>query len=449
MPLEQFETREDVLRFISKSVSYGNLGLFIGTGFSKAVLNDDFLQIALSWGELLEKASEKLNINYEDIPKEGIGFPEIATRMCLVYAEREAISYQFALDKLKHEIARLTAWYPDQQKREEFGRCLQNLSPSWIITTNYDLVLESLLPTKSFPLGPNDYLTNPVGIIPVYHLHGIKTSPQELIISQEDYISLFRPNEYRQSKLALTMAESTVLLLGYGMGDVNVLTALDWSKNVYKSNLNNFPQDVVQVVRKNPYEELPYRDQNGILIIEIDELITFFREFDSIRIEEIRAENDSEDALEEILSKLDDPDQTLIDSFIDDSGFRIFLIELFANMPIYKASTFIPFFDKCVSAAWVRAAPNGAFEGYNQLLILLLDVLIKFDLSNIPPALLQATAYSLDQVAYYIGTEDGESWAAARTWNERRNEINNQMIKELLDISSRHSYYRLKRLFDR
>jgi len=64
MPLEQFETREDVLRFISKSVSYGNLGLFIGTGFSKAVLNDDFLQIALSWGELLEKASEKLNINY-------------------------------------------------------------------------------------------------------------------------------------------------------------------------------------------------------------------------------------------------------------------------------------------------------------------------------------------------------------------------------------------------
>jgi len=33
-------------------------------------------------------------------------------------------------------------------------------------------------------------------------------------------------------------------------------------------------------------------------------LINFFGEFDSIRIEEIRAESDSEDALEEILSKL-------------------------------------------------------------------------------------------------------------------------------------------------
>jgi len=33
-------TREDVLTLIASSTSYGNLGPFIGAGFSKAVLNE-------------------------------------------------------------------------------------------------------------------------------------------------------------------------------------------------------------------------------------------------------------------------------------------------------------------------------------------------------------------------------------------------------------------------
>ena len=34
-------TRDDVLSFIFTSSTYGNLGIFIGSGFSMAVLNDD------------------------------------------------------------------------------------------------------------------------------------------------------------------------------------------------------------------------------------------------------------------------------------------------------------------------------------------------------------------------------------------------------------------------
>ena len=120
-----------MLRFISKATSYGNLGLFIGTGFSKAVLNDNDSQIALSWGELLEQVSEKLEINYEAIQKEGVGYPGLATKVCSIYAQNENITYPQALDKLKREIAHLTSWYPDQQKREIYGRYLDSLSPTW------------------------------------------------------------------------------------------------------------------------------------------------------------------------------------------------------------------------------------------------------------------------------------------------------------------------------
>jgi hypothetical protein len=226
MTLTSFSNKQDIYKFISNSASYGNLGLFIGTGFSKAVLNHDKNQIALSWGELLEKVCFTIDIDYTAIPKDGIGYPEIASKICLAYAKETGKTYRQALSEIKRKVASLTSWYPDQKKREEFSAYFENLSPDWIITTNYDLVIESLLTGKSIPLGPNDQLTNPKSVIPVYHLHGIRTNPEEIIISQEDYVSLFRPNQYRQLKLALTLRESTVLLLGYGLGDVNVLTAL-------------------------------------------------------------------------------------------------------------------------------------------------------------------------------------------------------------------------------
>ena len=59
---------------------------------------------------------------------------------------------------------------------------------------------------------------------------------------------LFRPSQYRQIRLALTIKESTTCLLGYSLGDVNVLTALDWSKNVFRESKGNYPHEVVQIL---------------------------------------------------------------------------------------------------------------------------------------------------------------------------------------------------------
>jgi hypothetical protein len=277
--LPESPTRKEVLRFISDSASYGNLGAFIGAGFSKAVLNDEFNEIALSWGKLLEKASEKLGVDYGAIWKTGVGYPEIASSICKAHAENEKCDYAQSLSQLKRTIAALTSWYPDKQKREGFSKYLEHLSPSWIITTNFDMVIESLLTGRSIPLGPNDSLSSPTGVIPVFHLHGVRTNPEEIIISQEDYVPLFRPSEYRQIKLALTIRESTTLLVGYGLGDVNVLTALDWSKSVFNGGEATYPNDVIQLLRKNSPHEKPYRDKNGIVIVEAENISDFFEEF--------------------------------------------------------------------------------------------------------------------------------------------------------------------------
>ncbi len=439
-------TRQEVLKFISESASYGNLGAFIGAGFSKAVLNDELNEIALSWGELLEKASEKLGVDYEAIWKTGVGYPEIASAICKLHAEQTKCDFTQSLSKLKREIAALTSWYPDKEKREEFSKHLENLSPSWIITTNYDMVIESLLTGKSIPLGPNDSLSSPNGVIPVFHLHGLRTTPEEIIISQEDYVSLFRPGEYRQIKLALTIRESTTLLVGYGLGDVNVLTALDWSKNVFKGGEATYPNGVIQVLRKDNPNEKPYRDRNGIVIIETEDISDFFEEFTDVRQEDLKEKQKERETLTDLADKLDEPDGEMIEKFIDDEEFRSEMLKTLSKFSIHLISGFVSFLNKCIDETWTRSGPRNAFEGYNQNLTLILDILTSFPIHRFPPALFQTAAYGLQRVGYYVGDGGGKSWSAKKTWDKRKNELSNEVVAELKSIADQHSYSYVKQL---
>ena len=129
--LPEKPTREEVLTFISESASYGNLGAFIGAGFSKAVLNDGRHEVALSWGDLIEAASEKLKVDYTSISKLGVGYPEIASAICKVHSETTGSDYAKSLSKLKRVIAALTSWYPGKDKREKFSRYIEHLDPVW------------------------------------------------------------------------------------------------------------------------------------------------------------------------------------------------------------------------------------------------------------------------------------------------------------------------------
>lgn len=442
-------TRKSVLDSLSSSVSYGNLGLFIGAGFSKAVLDDKFGGVALSWPELLEKAAQKMNVDYTTIDKLGASYPEIASRICAAHSGKDAGTFKDSLRKLKHSIAELTCWYPTHDQRDKYSVYLESISPSWIITTNYDLIIESLLTGKSIPLGPNDPLSSPIGVVPVFHLHGIRTNPDELIIAQQDYVTLFRPTEYRQIKLALTIKESTTLFLGYGLGDVNVLTALDWSKNVFKAESQNYPNEVIQVYRvsSNP-SDIPYTDNNGIVIIETDSLTEFFDEFVSVREEHELIEKNNKKALAALAKEFNSPDDSTIDTFIDNKSFRKSVLKQLSVSSIYLVPGFVSFLDKCIEKTWERSKPNGAFEGYNENLTIILDILTAFALENFPPALFQLAAYSLDRVTYYVGSDSGQSHSAGRTWDLRKCELTEEIVKELRNIAEQYQYISLKSLLE-
>lgn len=441
-------TRSEVLEYISQSATYGNLGAFIGAGFSKAVLNDGFSDIALSWGELLSKVADRLDVDYEKIWKEGVGFPEIASRLCEIHSQKNGIEYSESVQRVKQIIASLTSWYPSKEQRAAYSNHMTMLNCSWIITTNYDLVIEGLLTGVSIPLGPNDSLTAPSGIVPVFHLHGVRTNPNEIVIVQEDYVGLFRPTEYRQIKLALMIKESTMLILGYGLGDVNVLTALDWSKNVFSGEPENYPNEVIQVVRKENPQEVPYRDRNSIVVVETNSIEVFLEEYGFTRKGQLESESMIKDNLVALSKELDDPRESMVEKFIDDDKYRSKVLSVLATFSNDLISGFISFINRCIDETWARAEPKGAFQGYADNLTMILDILTSFSIKQMPPALFETTAYSLERVGYYIGTNAGQSFEANRVWLSRKGELSADMVEELKDFATQHGYLYVARLCD-
>ena len=441
-------SKSELFDFISYSSDFGNLGLFIGSGFSKSVLNNEFNYIALSWDELLTKGAEKFEIEYSKIKKDGISYPDIATKICEEIAETKNIKYQEAVSKFKVEISDLTGWYPEKESREEYSDYLTNLDPSWIITTNYDLVLEILLTGKSVPFSPQESMCAPKDLTPIYHLHGIRSNPDSIVITQEDYVSLFRPNEYRQIKLALTIKESTVLLLGYGLGDINVLTALDWSNNVFGTKEENYPNEIIQIVKTDEPEDEPYRDKNKIVIYEVGQLQDFFVDYSKSNSIYKAQKQKADKLLSDLQEKLN-PDEALIDKFIDDQEYRKDILKRLANFPPLIISSFESFLNKVFDKTWKRSFPNGAFEGYNENLIVQLDILTTLKLEQIPPSLLGTLAYQLNGIGYYVGRDYGQSFSANDTFNSRKNELSEKIISELSNIARQHHYFYLHKLIRR
>jgi hypothetical protein len=447
--LASLTNREDVLTLVATSAFYGNLGLFIGAGFSKAVLGEtSHHSVALSWGELLRAAAIRMDVDYDLISKdEGVSYPQIATKICEEHSNGKGIEFAASLSQLKTEISALTSWYPNLQQREKYSQYLQKLKPAWAITTNYDLVLESLLTGLSVPLGPSDSLLAPKGVIPVFHLHGVRTNPGEIIISQEDYVTLFRPTEYRQIKLALTIKESTTLVLGYGLGDVNVLTALDWSENVFKGDgKETYPHGVIQILRRHDAKNEPYLDKHGITIIETQELTDFFEELGLIAKHVFEVEGKKRNRIKKIAKTLDVPESPKITKFLDDPVYRRRLLKILAGSPHDVPGVFISFLNRCIDETWERAKPSGAFEAYNQNITALLDLLVSFDVTKFPPALLQTIAYNLNRVGPYVGHGSGQGWHAAETWQSRGKDVSSDLISELGNVADRYGYVSLESL---
>lgn len=439
-------SKEEVFDKIFNSFNYGNLGMFIGAGFSKAVVGNDK---ALGWLDIIEQASDSLGLVFPDDGNLiGVSLPELASKMCKQLADDRNTTYAEAKNEFKEKISKISNWLPDETQTSEYREILDKLKPAWIITTNYDLVIENLLTGKCKSLSPDDYLSAPRGIIPIYHFHGTRLEPESIIITQDDYIPLFRPNDYRQSKLALTIRESTTLILGYGLGDTNVLSAVDWSKNIYTAN-NEYPYDIIQILWVEQPKEAAYRDENGNIIFEIKDLHEFLKELIISLEERQQDEVEQKESMESLIAILESNNEEIINKFTNNSKFRLELLEILSRFEYYMISSYIYFLKICTDQAWTGTYEDGNFSAYDTYLDIILDIVIHYKYKLMPPELFQFTAHALNRVLRYVDFNNylttGMSFDATKTWHRRKRKIPEEMIIQLHLYAQANSLHSLER----
>ena len=289
--------KEKLFQAIFNASYYNTLGFFVGAGFTKAVMEGNRNYATYRWRELIEKASSELGIDLGKVDEEKSN-PEIATQICQILSDENKISIGDATKKFKNIIGRLTTIYPEGNQRIKYNKYFNKIKPTWVTTTNYDTVVESILGGRALTITPQNMYIKTANTTPVYHIHGICTDPEDIVITNNDYAKLFRPGEYRYSRVPFLLKESLVLLIGYRVGDLNVLTAIDWANNLYKNHLHTYEFPIIQLARKEKPREDIYEGENGILIYEIKTIESFFEEL-------CEYFSDNQDLLDEKLHRID------------------------------------------------------------------------------------------------------------------------------------------------
>ncbi len=231
---------EDVLREVVKAANDDHLLLFFGTGFSRAVLRYGFqtrkskyCQPILGWVDLLEKITSKLKLDFDrfkHLPQMiDLDCPAIATGIAKKIGKNGSL-------KIKESAAQQTMWIPRRAQCKEIGDILRKLNPTAIVTTNYDEVIEGLLGDDCKSLASKDEVQVPMRVkIAVWHFHGSRNDPTNIVLTREDYLDFFRPGNYAQTKLSQLLHDNFTLFVGYSLSDINLLAALDWAQNVYRT----------------------------------------------------------------------------------------------------------------------------------------------------------------------------------------------------------------------
>lgn len=433
MELQSY-SNDEVYNLISKAAYFGNLGLFVGTGFVLSVLQEHPSYTGYSWNQLLMRVCKELSIEH-NVYGSNSPSPEIASEIIKTYQKNKGISYEEADYKIKSTICDLTNWSMDLKDMGDYKEYFEKLHVNWIITTNYDLLIENALPGKSFSVTSDEVFVNPKNRIPVYHIHGIRYKPESIIISQNDYVKMFRPNEYRQQRLPLLIKESTTIFIGYSLSDMNILTAIDWAKHVYPMQDDDEFGNIIQILYVNDREPCsnPYIE-NGIIVVETTDLRLFFQELIPSIQEYIEKADNNEKDLHHLNIRFYQTDKDFIESFVYNNDKRDEIInQLLGNNELFVLEGFIFFLPNVMK--YIEALEITVEDRYSQKLDIIIDILSQFEIKKTPPSLYSlCMKYILNHATYYFENSEREK-DLKNLWVSRVNDIGIGKLKEI------HSFF--------
>ena len=277
---------------IAYAASSNSLCFFTGTGFSKSLSADQ----APSWQALLESMCDLVDhgvaLKEELFPSDGknsLSLEEAAQVISIELQKigkniHEEVASSIRSVGLSNDIAPIVDFLSKRACR--------------IVTTNYDKLAEKIVGVNDcHSLTPGLPIPRSTASVKVYHLHGSVDSPENMVVTSDDYFKFINGESYFSRKLSTVLHENTVVILGYSLGDTNLKAIISDYKGFSKNHV--IGSNIFLVSRSKVGQSIKdyYAHCYGIRVIDETEHHEFF---EKLNAELPRADNCKKSSLENI-----------------------------------------------------------------------------------------------------------------------------------------------------
>lgn len=400
---------------IAYAVASKRICLFTGTGFSKAVTDDE----APSWQGLLKTVIQKCD-NPDEIQKSlfplGQDNPLSLEEAAQVINTRLLSNGKNIHDEIATVIEKLTP-SPNIKDIKKFIKNNRFLA----VTTNYDYLLEDIAKVdRVVSIVPGLPIPQSNTCVKVYHVHGSIKAPQKMVVTTNDYFEFMGRETYFSRKLSTVLHENTVVILGYSLGDANLKAIINEYRGFSKTNFTG--SNIFMVSRENIDDCVKdyYQDCYGIRVIDSTELDTFFMKLNAKLPEAYRRKNKSDETLQKVLN-----DNHFFKSEylkIEFSFYEI-MLSISAQGLTISDKNIVKLLSSVIEKKIDLTKEPGAWNQYEQLARWLVYLASKFDLkdSGIENVFLKATEHSMKNMSK--SQKLGYSWHAFKAWNNKWSSI--------------------------
>ena len=181
----------------------------------------------------------------------------------------------------------------DSKKVSSISTLFKKHSNTNIITTNYDTLLsDHILPgfskviIEGSPIPKSNIGGN------VFHIHGCISNPKSIVFTINDYFRFQHKDSYLSRKFYTLLQETTVVILGYALGDFNLNSIFNEAQT---SRAVSLRKGDIYLVSRSSVDEIYtnfYSYTYGIHVVEGYDIGEFFDKLDgfSTQAQEIVAE---------------------------------------------------------------------------------------------------------------------------------------------------------------
>lgn len=421
---------------IATSLFNDSLTLFVGTGFSRHMTNDQ----APTWNELMVECTNAVdngNTLFKQLFKRKSDGSIVTKFPILICAQILELRYKQENKSLKDEIVRIIKSRVNKstidEKRllqaKQFFKKHKNIN---IITTNYDALFSDFIMPKGRVIMEGSTISRINTGQNIFHIHGSVEKPDSLVATFNDYYNFINSKNYFSRKFFTLLQETTVVILGYSLDDFNLNTVLNEVNTTRKESFRS--TDVLYVSRNeiDPIIKEFYYNTYGIKSLQVRNLSRFFEDVEKnfSRAKELMS------SVRELKAVMNGR-KSYQDDFLKLKSSLHDILQQADSLNIEKNDTaFLNLLVDVLKKKKQFSRADGAWEQYHHLADWLLEVATRIVIkgSSIEEQFCALAKYSFNNCSRkkYIGF----SWQAYIEWNTRWRDMkleNQKMLRKLIE----------------